>query len=301
MFKILAVVENLIIGLAVVFGPLTACFAADDPNTWIANRTFKEASQLFGVQKRSAQMALAAYGSYAQGCLAGARQLPANGNHWQVMRLSRNRNWAHPVTLDYIVRLSAEASRLDGWPGLLVGDISQPRGGPMLSGHASHQIGLDVDIWFRPSPQRRLSMSERETLNSESVVKGPFQLNQDVWREEHARLLKRAASYSNVARIFVHPTIKKELCRWAGDDRVWLRKIRAWYGHDDHFHVRLKCPGNESPCINQDQPPEGDGCGEDLAWWLSAEPYQPRPAAAKPKPLALEDLPAACRSVLGSR
>jgi murein endopeptidase len=30
--------------------------------------------------------------------------------------------------------------------GLLIGDMSQPRDGPMLYGHSSHQIGLDVDI-----------------------------------------------------------------------------------------------------------------------------------------------------------
>jgi hypothetical protein len=38
-----------------------------------------------------------------------------------------------------------------GWgKGLYIGDISQPRGGPMTSGHASHQIGLDADIWMLP-------------------------------------------------------------------------------------------------------------------------------------------------------
>ena len=81
-----------------------------------------------------------------------------DGPNWQAMRLSRNRRWGHPDMVALVERLSRDATA-DGWPGLLVGDISQPRGGPMLSGHASHQIGLDADIWFQPMPQRRLSAS----------------------------------------------------------------------------------------------------------------------------------------------
>ncbi|MCI0668235.1 MAG: penicillin-insensitive murein endopeptidase [Methylococcaceae bacterium] len=301
MFKNFPAVEALFIGFALVFCFLRTCHAADDPQTRAAPKPIATASDLFGSQKRSAPLASAAFGSYTRGCLAGSGQLPANGLHWQAMRLSRNRNWGHPRLLRYIERLSGDAARLDGWPGLLIGDISQPRGGPMPSGHSSHQIGLDVDIWFRPSPRRNLSMHERESVWAESLIKGRFELDRDIWSEGHAVLLRRAASYSNVARIFVHPAIKKELCEWAGGDRAWLRKIRAWYGHDDHFHVRLECPAEEIACMDQDQPPAGDGCGEELAWWFSAEAYRPGPAEKKPAPLSLEDLPAICRSVLESR
>ena len=78
-----------------------------------------------------------------------------NGPHWQVMRLSRR--LGHPQLVAYIERLSETASRASGWPGLLIGDMSQPRGGPMLTGHASHQIGLDADIWLTPMPTARSS------------------------------------------------------------------------------------------------------------------------------------------------
>ena len=63
------------------------------------------------------------------------------------MRLSRNRNWGHPKLVEFLERLSAKGAKV-GWPGLLVGDMAQPRGGPMLTGHASHQVGLDADIWL---------------------------------------------------------------------------------------------------------------------------------------------------------
>ncbi|MGH8558142.1 MAG: penicillin-insensitive murein endopeptidase [Methylococcales bacterium] len=301
MFKIIQVVEKLLIVLALMFCSWMKCYAADDHKTLPAKIAFMEANRLFAGMKHSAQMPTGAYGSYTRGCLAGAARLPANGPHWQVMRMSRNRYWGHPRMLNYLERLSADAVQLDGWPGLLVGDISQPRGGPLLSGHKSHQIGLDADIWFRPSPQKKLSMNERESWSANSMINSRFNLNKAVWTEAHSRLLRRAASYPNVARIFVHPTIKKELCDWAGSDRTWLRKIRAWYGHDDHFHVRLDCPAGETSCIDQDQPPSGDGCGDDLAWWFSTQAYRVKPRKDMPAlPLTLADLPAACKAVLES-
>lgn len=106
----------------------------------------KPAKALFGGTKSPAPLAARAIGSYAKGCLSGAKALPIDGPAWQHMRLSRNRNWGHPKLLQVVQRLARDGREKDGWPGLLVGDLSQPRGGPMLTGHASHQIGLDADV-----------------------------------------------------------------------------------------------------------------------------------------------------------
>src|ERR1700733_9746038 len=105
-------------------------------------------------------------GFYSKRCIAGAVQMPVNGETWQVMRLSRNRNWGHPDLIALLKRLSVKAHKDAGWPGILIGDIGQPRGGPALSGHASHQIGLDADIWLTPMPDRRLSREEREEMSA---------------------------------------------------------------------------------------------------------------------------------------
>src|SRR6516165_5949524 len=50
-------------------------------------------------------------GSYSKGCIGGAEQMPLNGANWQVMRLSRNRNWGHPDTIALLKRLSARAPK----------------------------------------------------------------------------------------------------------------------------------------------------------------------------------------------
>jgi penicillin-insensitive murein endopeptidase len=270
------------------------------------------AKELFGAAKSPAPMAARAIGFYAKGCLAGGAALPIDGPAWQAMRLSRNRNWGHPETIATVEKLGVEARAHDGWPGLLVGDISQPRGGPMLTGHASHQVGLDADIWLTPMPDRRLTNQEREDISATSML-APDGVSVDpkVWTDKHARLLKRAASYANVERIFVHPAIKKALCDATGKDenRAWLHKIRAYWGHYYHFHVRIACPSGSTNCEHQPPLPADDGCGKELTNWLALVKPKPKPATppetvakpAPPKPgITLDQLPAECRTVLAS-
>ncbi|WP_340108640.1 penicillin-insensitive murein endopeptidase [Pikeienuella sp. HZG-20] len=261
------------------------------------------AKQLFGAQATpTLTSAHAPLGSYAKGCLAGGVRLPETGPSWQAMRLERNRNWGHPALIAFITRLGAAADSL-GWEGILVGDLSQPRGGPMTSGHQSHQIGLDADIWMRPGYARELSRAERSKISSFSVVGADRRSVNEHWTPAHARLLRAAAEDDAVARIFVNAAIKAALCRdEAADNRLWLRKIRPWWGHAAHFHVRLSCPPDAGECEDQAPPPPGDGCGDTLAWWFSDEALNPKPAPkSTPKPaLTLADLPPACAGVLAA-
>jgi penicillin-insensitive murein DD-endopeptidase len=266
------------------------------------------AKKLFGAQKVPAQLAARALGTYARGCLAGGKALPINGNAWQVMRLSRNRNWGHPDLIKLLEKLAVDAKTKDGWNGLMVGDLAQPRGGPMLTGHASHQIGLDADVWLTPMPDRILSQKEREDISAKLVVKSRTEIDPDVWTDDHAKLIRRAAIIPEVARIFVHPPIKAELCKWATGDRSWLAKVRPYFGHNYHFHIRMSCPAGMAGCKNQwaPAPKDGTGCGEELAYWMGELPWKPKkrdPNAPKPKPvppLTLAGLPAECRAVVAA-
>jgi penicillin-insensitive murein endopeptidase len=264
------------------------------------------ANLLFGSVPGPAPLAARAIGFYAHGCLAGGVALPVNGPEWQVMRLSRNRNWGHPQLLDFLEHFAHDARALDGWPGLLVGDMSQPRGGPMVTGHTSHQIGLDVDIWLTPMPDRILTLQERENITAVSMLKDSFTVDPDKWTTLHTKLIKRATSYPEVDRIFVHPAIKKVLCEQAGKDRAWLSKVRPWWNHYYHFHVRVKCPPGASDCEGQKPLSGDDGCGEGLTNWYEklkraaiAGALQPPTAASKPRrSLPMAKLPQECSTVL---
>ena len=292
----------LLLALLAAPGPAFAQATAEETNAEIAKARAElpadAAKVLFGASRRPAPLAARSIGAYSRGCLAGATALPVNGKTWQVMRLSRNRNWGHPNLVAFLERFADRAKAI-GWPGLLVGDMSQPRGGPMITGHASHQIGLDADVWFLPMPERELSRAERETISAVSMVKmATREIDPAAWTPTRMALVRQAAVDPEVARIFVHPAIKKTMCDAATGDRGWLAKVRPWYGHNYHFHVRLACPAGAEGCKDQDAVPAGDGCGADLAWWLGPEPWKPSPPETPRPPLKLADLPPACSQVL---
>src|SRR3569623_2113638 len=169
------------------------------------------AKLLFGRELAPAKLAPSSIGFYAKGCLAGAHELPVDGPYWQVMRLSRNRNWGNPALVAFLEKLAAKAHKL-GWPGLLVGDMSQPRSGPMFTGHASHQIGLDADIWLTPMPNRPLTRVERENMSAVQMVRHDrLAIAPRVWTPEHLKVIRAAAAAPQVERIFVNAAIKKAL------------------------------------------------------------------------------------------
>jgi penicillin-insensitive murein endopeptidase len=264
------------------------------------------AKELFGRKVLPAAMPTHVVGFYAKGCIAGAEGLPINGEAWQVMRLSRNRYWAHPDMVALVKRLAAKARKDAGWPGILIGDMSQPRGGPMITGHASHQVGLDADIWLTPMPNRQLSRNEREEMSAVMMVRADrLDINPRAWTPTHLDVIRAAAQEPTVQRIFVNAAIKKALCREAKGDRNWLSKVRPMYGHDYHFHIRIKCPpGSGAECEGQTDPATGDGCSAgDLAYWFKDSVLHPKPPKIPPKPqppMTLAQLPAACKQVLAA-
>ncbi|MEZ5898028.1 MAG: penicillin-insensitive murein endopeptidase [Hyphomicrobiaceae bacterium] len=266
------------------------------------------AKMLFASAREPSPLQSRAIGYYSRGCLAGGVALPVDGPAWQAMRLSRNRNWGHPVLIKMIEDLAVTARAHDDWPGLLVGDISQPRGGPMLTGHASHQMGLDADIWLTPMPNHTLSRKERENISATSMLdKTSLAVNPKVFSDKQVRLIKRAASYPQVERVLVHPAIKKALCEAAGPtDRAWLGKVRPYYGHYYHMHIRIGCPSGSAHCRAQHPVTGNDGCGKEVDDWLAMLARPPKPAVpgAKKKPpklpLMLTQLPAECKVVLES-
>lgn len=273
----------------------------------------RPASQLFQSATTSSSGDPSPVGSYAQGCVAGAVELPETGATWQAMRLSRNRNWGHPVLIDYIIGLSGKAAEY-GWKGLFVGDMSQPRGGPMPTGHSSHQIGLDVDIWLLPPDRLDLTRDERETISSISVRTADQTRINENWTDSHMRVLKAAAEDPRVDRIFLNAAAKISMCDKATGDGAWLQKIRPWHQHNYHFHVRLKCPPGAAYCMPQrptvaELTGGGNGCDKSLEWWVTdyldrptAQPADDaRPSSIRSAPsFLMSDLPEACSRILAA-
>ena len=262
------------------------------------------AAPLFAEVKLPSAGATRLVGFYSAGCMAGGQSLALQGPHWQVMRPSRNRYWGHSNLINFIERLAENVSKHTDWPGILVGDMAQPRGGPLPSGHASHQIGLDVDIWLHPMPAKPYTQAEADSVPMLGVVASDNKmLDSKFWQPADAAMIKMAAQDPNVERVFVNAVIKKELCRRkAASDDTWLPKVRPWYGHDDHMHVRLKCPADAPECREQDPIPDADGCDKSLDQWLSkahlATEERLRTQPPSKRHVLMRDLPIACSAVL---
>ena len=80
------------------------------------------------------------------------------------------------------------------------------------------------------------------------------------WTPSHLAVIRAAAQEPSVQRIFVNAAIKKALCREAKGDRRWLSKVRPMYGHDYHFHIRIKCPPGAASAKASPTAAAGEGC-----------------------------------------
>jgi murein endopeptidase len=170
-----------------------------------------------------------AVGSPSAGRLVRGVRLPAEGDHfftWDpVKRRSPNRAWRRWGT-DRLVRLVLRIAREYGEahpyaPRMAVGDLSRPRGGdfgPQFGyiGHASHQNGLDVDIYYPRADRRERAPRDASEIN--------HRLSQDLVD----RFLEAGA-----VQMFVGPNT-----RLTGPPGVVVPLIN----HDNHLHVRI-APG----------------------------------------------------------
>ncbi len=240
-----------------------------------------------------------AIGSYANGCMQGAAQLPSSGVGFVDMRRNRNRFYGQPELIHFIEELGEFTHQRHGQKHL-IGDLSQPRGGRMNFGHSSHQLGLDVDIWIQTVPEEHVVNPRRDMQSVVDKAAGTIKNGALALPTRDA--LHFAATHPDVARIFVNPVIKWHLCN-TEIDTAWLNKLRPWGGHDAHFHVRLRCGANQPQCKNQKPPPPGDGCNTALYQWVDEQsgiatgrikPKKRSKHKRKPKVL-----PAACQRLRG--
>jgi Murein endopeptidase len=232
-------------------------------------------------------------GAYANGCIVGAEALPLQSSGYQVMRTDQRRYFGHPDLVRFIQRLSQQVQDR-GMGTMLIGDMGMPAGGRFNGGHASHQSGLDVDIFLQLPKTRWSSAQLLKPQALDLVAADGKRVVPSLWQPEIGSLIKMAAQDNEVVRIFVNPAIKQQLCLEAGADRDWLRKVRPWFQHRAHMHVRLRCPANSLECEEQALPPAGDGCGAELQSWF--EP--PKPGTIKPVKKTPPPLPPSCQALL---
>jgi murein endopeptidase len=172
-----------------------------------------------------------AAGATNDGFLVRGVQLPAAGVDfftWDpVLGRYPNRawrRWGADTTIRVLLKvLAAYRDANPGAPRVGIADISRPNGGPFGShygglGHASHQNGLDIDIYYP-----RLDRQEKS-------ITAVSQIDSDLARDLLRRFVKAGSVY-----VFVGPSTG--LTRGG---RQTGRKVQRLVHHDDHMHVRLR-------------------------------------------------------------
>ena len=166
-----------------------------------------------------------------RGRLVRGVKLPAEGFNfftWDAIRKRRPtrgwRRWGHDRLICTLLRVAREYREADpAAPRIGVGDISRRYGGAFGArfgglGHASHQYGLDVDVWYP-----RLDALERRPSRVRQIDRERAQVLVD-------RFVAAGARYVFVGS---HTGLR-------GPRRV-VRKLAF---HDDHMHVRLRRRAN---------------------------------------------------------
>jgi penicillin-insensitive murein DD-endopeptidase len=237
-------------------------------------------------------------GQPGAGCVQGAVALSLRGAGFTVVHPERHRHFGHPTLIAFLSKLAAQVHRAKLAP-LFVGDLGQPRGGPTPTSHRSHQSGIDVDLWYAP-PAKPFSPGKAHVPPAPWVVDLRSKKMLPAWTKDVAHLLEIVATNAAVDRIFVHPSVKRALCQDKAKPRLWLRLLRPWWGHQDHFHVRLRCPSDSPDCVPSQPLPESEGCDASLNWWFSDDASKTA-AARKPPGEDAPGMPKKCEDLLEGR
>ncbi len=172
------------------------------------------------------QVGSIAVGATNAGRLVNGLQLPATGPDWVTYDPIRHmvpnradRRWGTDRLLSFLLFVLRDYRLANpGAPPVVIGDLSRPYGGPFGSdhgglGHASHQNGLDVDVYY-PRVDRTLQAPTK-------VAHVDRALAQDLV----SRFVGAGAQYAFVG-------LRVGL---GGPPGI----VQAIEHHDDHVHVRI--------------------------------------------------------------
>jgi LysM repeat protein len=189
------------------------------------------------------------------GHLRRATRMP-KGKGYLIRRPYRAFGTAHLVghLRDAIVAVREDHPRLHT---LAIGDLSA-QGGGSITEHRSHQSGRDVDVGF-------FYKRKPAAYPNEFVVATAANLDRAATWDLLVAFARTADEPDGVQAIFLDYDVQGLLYDWAaerGVDEAYLGRlfqypdgkgggtglVRHEPHHDDHFHVRFKCPAGDTAC-----------------------------------------------------
>lgn len=203
-------------------------------------------------------------GSYANGSLENGECLEESGEGYIQLLRSWDQIYGTDEMLGMIKKSAADmAKKFPGRDRLQVESIAALHGGH-IDPHGSHQNGLDVDLQYFKANGQEYVPTISAPYSEPMVEAGRVSDNFDVQR--NWELVKALHKNGPVQRIFMDTPLKNALCKYAKSTGDYasninvLRSIRFVANHQDHMHVRLRCPPSARRCISQADPSPGSGC-----------------------------------------
>ncbi len=139
-------------------------------------------------------------------------QLPASGTGYYSYA-SSSRRWGTPSLVYGLLNVASDWTVQHDWPAIGIGDISLKYGGD-ISGHLSHEVGKDVDVY----PVR-------------TDTTGPTTITSSTYSRARTKdlITHHVKPLMNVRVIFFN------------DSQIYnaLSYVQYWSNHSNHFHVRI--------------------------------------------------------------
>jgi len=170
---------------------------------------------------------------------------------------SQERSYGHPALILMLERSAKDLQRAAPGSVLVVGDISTATGGP-LSGHHSHQSGRDADVMFYVLDRNGKSAlldhcvqfgGDGQALDGSGYVfddRRNWLLVQSWVRDRRAGLSHIFVSRPLRQRLLGYASNQAAFARYVPEATTLLKQPEDAKPHDDHFHVRIACPGHQS-------------------------------------------------------
>lgn len=130
-----------------------------------------------------------------------------------------------------------------------IGDISK-KGGGKLASHLTHQRGLDADIAYLVREHKKTghrAQKFHDRFTEQFAMHGKLEANFDL--ESNYALFERILNDPGAMKIFVGCGIYEALEAYdKTKPKSIMKQIFAEKGHEDHFHLRLRCPAGANAC-----------------------------------------------------
>ncbi len=175
--------------------------------------------------------------------------------------------YGNTVIIDSVLQIGAWLrTQFDGKYRLQVGDQSKSEGGK-LARHETHQNGLDADIAYlstQPKESGHRSKAKHNRFREKFVKDGKLTAGFDL--PKNYTLLRYIVKTQDVSQIFLGCKVKEALLGFYPPDEspeertLLFSKLIAYPHHDDHFHLRLKCPIDNPECKNDPRKWKDVGC-----------------------------------------